>query len=114
MIPTRREAARVDEFVAVIRASAHPNHRPIAVDDTVTLPAVVLTSTPLHAETEPPALVDRLPLWALVALFVAVFAPVVVLFGIDAGSAVSPATPAPVYLDTTDRVLEVGAGRVTR
>jgi hypothetical protein len=113
MIPTRREAARVDEFVAVIRASAHPNRRP-AADDTVELPVIVATSTPLGASHDEPVLIDRLPWLAIVAVFVALFAPLVILLGIDAGSAVSPATPAPVHLDTTDRVLEVGAGHVTR
>lgn len=108
MIRTARETARVDSFVAAIRRSATD----VVVDDTVALPRIIATSTPLGAEHPEPALVDRLPLWAIVALFVAVFAPVVVLFGIDA----APATPAPavVHLDTSDRTLELGAGRVVR
>lgn len=115
MISTPRETARVDAFVAAIRRSAHCHELcAYPVDPpTVELPAIVATSTPLGASHDEPALVDRLPLWAIVALFVAVFAPAVILFGIDA----APGSPHPApasHLDTTERVLELGAGHDVR
>jgi hypothetical protein len=109
MFTTRREAARVDEFLLAIRTSGTgPAHPP-----TAELPRIVATATPLAAEHDDPALIDRLPWLAIAALFVALFAPLVILLGVDYAPA-APAAPAPAMLDTSEQPLEVGAGRVVR
>jgi hypothetical protein len=107
MIHTRREAARVDDFLLAIATSATgPAHPP-----TAELPAIVATAS-TRPEVDDPALIDRLPWLAIVALCIALLAPLVILLGVDA----APGTPAapPALLDTTERLVETGPGRVSR
>lgn len=113
MPATRREAARVDAFVAAIRTSAHPNRRPVvAHDDTIALPRIVAVAS-TRPEPDEPALIDRLPVVAIVAVFVALFAPLVILLGVDTGTALTPGTDV-LPSHTVERVVELGNGRVTR
>lgn len=107
MHSTRTEQARVDAFVAAIRASAHPNRRPARLDPpTVELPAVVAYASTRPEPRDVP-LVDRLRWWAITALLLALLVPFVAALAVVSAPRV-PAGPGSTVLPSfsSERVNE--------